>query len=193
MELTHRHTIYQNTIQKLPGLKLIKVKYAELLHPGTYPEPQYKTHFNDVDTVAYAVFLYTDDNRVIEICWDSHFVQYEIGVKVNGPYLSAIYQMWDVSKETIWQKAIGATITGIKIGWQQINTYKPGAGILGLKRAPKTVSPQYIALEFSNYETIFISTSRFLNDGDDEVVKMQPNLLVTNNEDLAGRLIMAIE
>jgi hypothetical protein len=187
MEFTHRHTLYQNYCKQLIGLQLIKVKYAELINPDT--EPQYKTHFTDIDTVAYSVFLYDDNATVFEICWDSLFVQYEIGVKLNTAGLSPIYQMWDVSNQSIWQKVIGATITNVTIGWQEINTYKPGQqGILGLKRAPKTISPQYITLEFSNGEIVFISASQFLNDHDDEVVGMKANLLVTNSVESARQV-----
>ena len=186
MDFTHRHTLYYNYCKQLIGLQLVKIKYAELLHPSA--EPNYKTHFADIDTVAYSVFLYSRNNDVVEFWWDSHFVQYEVGLKINESGPSPVYQMWDVSKETVWKSVISETITDVHIGWQEINTYKPGSGILGLKRAPKTVSPQYIALEFSNGETIYISTAQFLSESDDEVVGMTANLLVTNNQVLATQV-----
>ena len=146
MDFTHRHTLYHNHCKQLIGSQLVKAKYAELLHQSA--EPNYKTHFADIDTVAYSVFLYSRNNDVVEFWWDSHFVQYEVGVKINESGPSSVYQMWDVSKECVWKSVISETITDVRIGWQEINTYEPGSGILGLKRAPKAVSPLIVPSNF---------------------------------------------
>lgn len=190
MDFTHRHVIFHNHCRQLIGLKIVKVKYAEALSNIPDPEPQYKTHIDAVDSVDYAVFLYTATNDVIEVCWDTRFVQYEIGVKINESAPSPIYRLWDVSNHAMWKGILASTIINVTIGWQEINTYKPGQkGILGLTRAPKTVSPQYIVIAFSNGQCIYISASQFFGD-EEEASGMLSNLLITNNKEVARRVNM---
>jgi len=190
MEFTQRHFIFNNHCRHLIGLKIVKVKYAEVLSNIPDAEPQYKTHIDDVDSVDYAVFLYTASNDVIEICWDTRFVQYEIGIKINESVPSPIYRLWDVSSHAMWKGILAATIINVTIGWQEINTYKPSQkAVLGLTRAPKTASPQYIIIEFSHGQSIYVSASQFFGD-ESAASGMLSNLLVTNNEAVARRVNM---
>jgi hypothetical protein len=189
MTLDKEHISFENHCKQLIGLTIIKVEYAEIaydeLSGKTNPEPYYTTHFPNLDSVDFSIFLHTDNDKLVEIYWDGKFFQYGIGIKINKPSDFLGHIKWNVSSNDLWKQFIGTAISDIHITWETVTTREVKTG-----KTERFVYPQDIKVSFSNNKNIFISASGFLNQGDKEVCGMLDNLTVTDNEELARQVKM---
>ena len=185
MKLTQEHLDFEKLSRQLIGLTVLKVEYSEIAYDQTNPKPFYPTKFENLDTVDFSIFLYCNNDKLVEIYWDGQFFQYGIGIKINEPSNFSGDIKWNVSGNDLWKKFIGTYITDIYIAWETVMTRE--------EKTIKTeifVYPQDIKITFSNDKNIFISAAGFLNQDDIEVYGMLDNLTVTDNQKLARKVKM---
>ena len=189
MILNQEHKDFENYCESLIGKTVIKVEYAEIdyekLNEKSIEKPYYSTHFQNLDTIDFSIFLYSSTNEKIEIYWDGKFFQYGIGMKINETSDFAGFKVWNVSNNKLWTKIIGKTIKNVKLNWEKVTTTEEKSG-----KTESFIYPQDISLTFSNRINIFISAAGFLNENDNEVFGMLDNLTVTDNEELARKTKM---
>lgn len=177
---------FEKFARRIIGLTVLKVEYYEIMYDQIDPTPNYPTHFKNLDSVDYSIFLYTDQDNIIEIYWDEIFHQFGIGLKLNENSDFSGGITWGVSNNDLWKQFIGTTISDIQITWETV-TRKEGKSL----KTEGIVYPQNIKISFSNDKHIFVSAAGFLNQGEKEVHGMSDNLMVTDNEELA-RLVKII-
>lgn len=185
MKFTQEHKDFENLSLKLVGQKIIKVEYAEL----DYEEssiPYYPTKFKNLDSIDFSIFLHTDKNDLIEICWDDTFFQYGIGIKINEKSDFLNFKKWDVTEIELWKTFIGSKIENVNINWEKVTTTTEQKS----SKLEFLIYPQDIKITFSNEKNIYISAASFLNENDDIVFGMSDNLTVTDNEELARKVKM---
>jgi hypothetical protein len=189
MTLNQEHKDFENYCGKLIGKTIIKVEYAEIdyekLNEKSIGKPYYLTHFQNLDTIDFSIFLYSNTNEKIEIYWDGKFFQYGIGIKINETSDFAGFKVWNVSENNLWTKIIGKSIKNVKLNWEKVTTTEEKSG-----KTESFIYPQDISLTFTNGINIFISAAGFLNENDNEVFGMLDNLTVTDNEKLARKTKM---
>lgn len=184
MNLTQEHINFENSLQQLLGLTLLKVEYLEVNYEPENPKPFYKTRFEEIDTIDFAIIFQTDKAKV-EFYWDGQFFQFGIGVRFNQTSETATGQKWDVSKNDMWQNLLGQQITNVKLTWEEVTSYEEKTG-----KSNKYIYPQDLRIDFSCHKSIFISAAEFLNANDSEVKGLSDNLTVTDNESLARQVKM---
>lgn len=185
MKFTQEHLDFENISQQLIGLSILKVEYAEIDYEPTNPKPYYSTHFTNIHSVDFSIFFHTDNDKLVEVCWDGKFIQYGIGIKINELSDFSGNIKWDVSTNDLWKKFIGTTISDIHTTWETVTTKEEGSG-----KTESFTYPQDIKITFSNDKNIFISAAGFLKQDDKEVYGMLDNLTVTDNEELARQVKM---
>ena len=189
MILNQEHKDFENYCESLIGKTIIKVEYAEIdygkLNKKSIEKPYYSTHLQNLDTIDFSIFLYSNTNEKIEIYWDGKFFQYGIGMKINETSDFSGFKVWNVSNNKLWTKIIGKTIKNVNLNWEKVTTTEKKSG-----KTESFIYPQDISLTFSNGINIFISAAGFLNENDNEVYGMLDNLTVTDNEDLARKTKM---
>ncbi len=188
MTVTQEYLDFEKFSRRLIGLTVLKVEYYEIMYDQTDPTPNYPTHFKNLDSVDYSIFLHTDHDNIIEIYWDDIFYQFGIGIKLNAPSDFSGGITWDVSNNDLWKQFIGTTISDIQITWETVTSIEEKS-----LNTERSVYPQYIKISFSNDKHIFVSAAGFLNQGDKEVHGMSDNLMVTDNEELARLVKMIYE
>ncbi|SEB49857.1 hypothetical protein SAMN04489761_1058 [Tenacibaculum sp. MAR_2009_124] len=189
MILKKVHRDFENYIKHLIDKTIIKVEYAEIdyqkLNGDFNEKPYYFTHFRNLDSIDFSIFLYSKTNEKIEIYWDDKFFQFGLGMKINEKSDFSDFKIWDVSNNQIWSGIIGETIESAKLNWEEVTTTDEKNGT-----SETFIYPQDISLKFSNGIMVFISAAAFLNEHDNEVFGMCDNLTVTNNEELARKTKM---
>jgi len=185
MKLKQEHLDFEKFSRQLIGLTVLKVEYSEIVYEPTNPKPYYPTQFTNLDSVDFSIFLHTDKDKLVEIYWDGKFYQFGIGIKINEPSDFSGNMKWDVSRNDLWKKFIGAAISDIDITWETVTSTEERSG-----KTQDFIYPQDIKITFSNEKNIFISAAGFLNQGDQEVYGMSDNLTVTDNEKLARQVKM---
>lgn len=186
MEMTQEHLDFEKHSRQLIGLTVLKVEYSEVDYDSTNPKPWYPTLFEKLDTVDFSVFLYCDNDTLVEIHWDEQFFQYGIGIKINEPPNFPGNIQWDVSGDDLWSTFIGTMIVDIDIKCETVTETEAKTGT-----TKSYTYPQDMKIAFSNGRNIFISAAKFLSQDSKEVFGMMDNLMVTDNEELA-RLIRMI-
>lgn len=165
---------FEKTCQRLVGLELQRVVYEELAydqHANISPaQPYYITHFPQVHSLDYSVWLYSTQQDKVELTWGNSFVSYGIEVKINQLPSTTNSQKWEVSTDKLWQNLIGLTIQKAYIHWDKLG---------------QEVYPQTLVLEFANQQTILISAAQFLDETSQKVYGFSDNLIVTNDMVLA--------
>jgi len=189
MTLKREHKDFENYIEQLIGKTIIKVEYAEIdyekLNEDSIEKQYYPTHFKNLDSIDFSIFLYSKTNEKIEIYWDDKFFQFGIGMKINEKSDFSDFKVWNVTDNQLWAGVIGETIENVKLNWEKVITTEEKSG-----KSETFIYPQDISLKFSNGIKIFISAAAFLNENDNEVFGMSDNLTVTNNEELARKTKM---
>lgn len=187
MELTQEHLNFEELSRQLIGLTVLKVEYSEINYDETNPEPNYQTHFKNLDSVDFSILIHTNNGKLVEIYWDGQFYQFGIGIRINQISNFSGSIKWDVSGGNLWKKFIDATISEIQIGWETVTN-----NVQKDKNIVRFVYPQAVKISFSNEQNIFISAAGFLNQGDNKVFGMLDNLTVTDNEELARQVKMIL-
>lgn len=185
MKLSTAHLNFENNTRQLLGLTISRVEYSEIDYNDTTPTPYYSTHYRDIDTVDFSIFLYCDNNAAVEIYWDDEFFQFGIGIKIDQPSDFTVTKKWDVTNNSLWKSFIGEKIIDVKIGWETATTID--------EKEHKTehfIYPQDLTITFSNHKNIFVSAAGFLHEKASEVYGMLDNLTVTHNEELAKKVKM---
>lgn len=188
MEIGQKHLEFKSHCEKLIGKKIVSVGYAEIDYgklENRPSEPYYHTHYENIHTIDFSIFMHTDQNEKLEFHWDSKFFQYDIGLKINGKSDFSGCKHWNLTDHEIWSNILNLEIKDVKLGWEKVNTEESN----GFK---ETIYPQDITLTFENGKNIFISAAQFLNQNDKEAFGMSDNLLITDNEELA-RMTKIIE
>lgn len=182
MTLTQRQFDFEKLSQQLTGMTVLKVEYSELIYELSHPIPHYQTHFENIDSIDFSIFLYTDKDSVVEICWDDEFEEYGIGIKINQLSQFSGTMIWDVSDNKLWKKFIGATISAVDINWDTVTSTE-----VKTSKTDRYAYPQDMKITFSDGGKVFISAARFLSEDDKEVFGMCDNLVVTDDEVLAKK------
>ncbi|MBE8712822.1 hypothetical protein [Sphingobacterium hungaricum] len=185
MTLTKEHLYFEKFSRQLIGLTILKVEYSEIVYEPTDPKPYYPTQFTNLDSVDFSIFLYTDNDKLVEFYWDDKFFQFGIGIKINEETGFSGNIKWDVSSNDLWKQFLGTTITDIYINWETVMASEERSG-----KTENFIYPQDVKITFSNNKSVFISAAGFLNEGDEEVYGMLDNLTVTDNEELARQVRM---
>ena len=184
MNLSQEHIDFENHIQRIVGMTLLRVDYLEINYEPEHPKPFYKSHFNEIDSIDFSIIFQTNIDK-IEFYWDGHFYRYGIGIRFNEFNETATGQKWEVSNDKLWGKFIGQKIVNVKLSWQEVKTFEENTG-----KSDKFIYPQDLRIDFSNAKSIFISAAGFLNKDDEEVMGLMDNLTVTDNEFLARQVKM---
>ena len=184
MNLSQEHIDFENKIQRVVGLTLLKVEYLEINYEPEHPKPYYKSQFSEIDSIDFSIIFQTDKDK-IEFYWDGQFYQYGIGVRFNEKPETTTGQKWDVSTDALWEKFIEQRIANVKLTWKEVSTHEEKTG-----KSDKFIYPQDLRIDFSNGKSIFMSAAGFLNENDKEVLGLMDNLTVTDNESLARKVKM---
>lgn len=113
MELSQKHLKFKSHCEKLIGKKIVLVEYAEIDY-GKFAngpsEPYYHTHHENIHSIDFSIFMYTNQNEKIEFHWDSRFTQYDLGLKINGKTDFSGCKHWNVTNHKIWTNILNIEI-----------------------------------------------------------------------------------
>lgn len=191
MNLTEKHIDYENTCRKMLVGKTIsgviygEVKYTEDINGNSFKtKPNYKTKFPDIDTLDFSIYLLTEE-KTVYFFWDNTFFSYGINSKeIDFTNKTNEYeQQWDVTLNDNWRAFIGCQIVDFEIFWDNVC-------ISDLDGTNKEcfIYPQTFSIRLDNGYSIIISAAEFDHSKKDILFKLQDNLLVTTNIDLAIQL-----
>lgn len=185
MNLTKEQIEFQKKSETMIGLKLSRVEYLEIDYSPEYPNPSYKTKFEEIDSLDFSIILHFENRFKVEICWDPEFYSYGIGLKLNTESELSNCRNWDVTGSELWKKFIGEVVQRTDIVWSWVSRTGENKG-----KVDYFIYPETIKLQFSNGRNIFISAANFIDEGGDKVEGLMDNLLVTDNEKLAKQVNM---
>lgn len=185
MELSKEHLEFEKIIESIVGLRVYSVSYYSRVERMITSKSFQESHFKQIDSVDFSVLIQTQNNKKIEILWDSSFFQYGVGIKINEDSPFENYQITDVSNSLIWNNTIGQTIENITVNWDVAIEENLDGSIIR-----KILYPQSLVLSFPNSNKIFISATGFLERDDEQVYPYLDKLTITQDEALAKQTRM---
>jgi hypothetical protein len=156
MTLTKDQLEFENRFRSLIGRTVNKVEYTEISYEPNHPSPYYPTQFKNLDSVDFSIFLFTDNDNIVEIYWSGRFHQYGIDIKINEPSDFSDFIKWDVSVNELWIKFIGTKITDFKISWETVTATEENT-----RKTERFIYPQDIRITFSNNKRFSLALQVF--------------------------------
>ncbi len=120
--MTEKERKYYNRIEtELIGQKIQEVYYEEINYEIDNPNfSEFTT--SDIHSVDMNIILQMENGKLIQILWDNEFYCYGVGFtvieKINE--VQEGFKIWNVTKNSNWEKLIGKEISEIKILWDII-------------------------------------------------------------------------
>lgn len=185
MELRKEHLDFENVVREIVGLRVSAVSYYSRADRMITSKSFQESHFKQIDSVDFSVMIQCQNNKKIEILWDSSFFQYGVGININEDSPFEKYQITDVRNSLIWNNTIGQTIENITVNWDLAIEENLNGNIIR-----KILYPQSLVLLFSNSNKVFISAAGFLERDDEQVYPYLDKLSITQNEALAKQTRM---